>query len=146
YNDYFMKFYEAAKYYYTGGVHEPGGGLAFGMNASWWGSLSDTEKAILTTCAQEEQLLSHSEAWAKNGEYMTKLVNDHGVQVRAFNDDIWDAFGDASAEVFEEVRDHSPLAAKIDDGFQAKLREIGGTLAKFEGTFLNQRNRVLGLS
>ena len=29
YNDYFMKFYEAAKYYYTGGFHEPGGGLAF---------------------------------------------------------------------------------------------------------------------
>ena len=27
YNDYFMKFYEAAKYYYTGGMHEPGGVL-----------------------------------------------------------------------------------------------------------------------
>ncbi|MGB0505864.1 MAG: TRAP transporter substrate-binding protein, partial [Pikeienuella sp.] len=36
YNDYFMKFYEAAKYYYTAGMHEPGGGLAFGMNKSWW--------------------------------------------------------------------------------------------------------------
>jgi TRAP-type mannitol/chloroaromatic compound transport system substrate-binding protein len=146
FNDYFMKFYEAAKYYYTGGVHEPGGGLAFGMNASWWGSLTDTEKAIITSCCQEEQLLSHSEAWAKNGEYMTKLVNEHGVQVRAFSDDVWDAFGTASAEVFEEVRAHSPLAAKINDQFQEKLREIGGTLAKFEGTFLSQRNRVLGLS
>ena len=41
YNDYFMKFYEAAKYYYTGGMHEPGGGLALGLNASWWGSLTD---------------------------------------------------------------------------------------------------------
>ncbi|MFT5160097.1 MAG: hypothetical protein ACI9ZD_001707, partial [Paracoccaceae bacterium] len=28
---------------------------------------------------------------------------------------------------------------------QASLREIGGTIAKFEGTFVNQRNRVLGL-
>ena len=37
YNDYFMKFYEAAKFYYTAGMHEPGGGLALGMNASWWG-------------------------------------------------------------------------------------------------------------
>ena len=146
YNDYFMKFYEAAKYYYTGGVHEPGGGLAFGMNKAWWESLSDTEQAILKACCDQEQMLSHSEAWAKNGEYMTKLVNEHGVQVRAFNDDIWDAFGDAAAEVFADVRAHSALATKIDDGFQASLREIGGTLAKFEGTFLSQRNRVLGLS
>jgi TRAP-type mannitol/chloroaromatic compound transport system substrate-binding protein len=146
YNDYFMKFYEAAKYYYTGGMHEPGGGLALGMNKAWWDSLSSTEQAIITTCAQEEQLLSHSEAWAKNGEYMAKLINDHGVQVRAFNDDIWDAFGEAAAEVFEEVRAHSALATKIDDGFQEQLRSIGGTLAKFEGTFLNQRNRVLGLT
>ena len=49
------------------------------------------------------------------------------------------------AEVFEEVRDHSALAKKIDDAFQKALREIGGTMAKFEGTFVNQRNRVLGL-
>ena len=27
YNDYFMKFYEAAKYYYYPGWHEPGGGV-----------------------------------------------------------------------------------------------------------------------
>ena len=34
---------------------------------------------------------------------------------------------EASAEVFEEVRDHSALAKKIDDAFQKALREIGGT-------------------
>ena len=27
YNDYFMKFYEAAKYYYFPGMHEPGSQL-----------------------------------------------------------------------------------------------------------------------
>ena len=57
-----------------------------------------------------------------------------------------DAFGDAAAEVFAETRDHSPLATEVDDSFQANLREIGGTMAKFEGTFVNQRNRVLGLT
>ena len=76
---------------------------------------------------------------------MKKLVDEQGVQVRAFNDEVWDSFGDASAELFEEIRDHSPLAKKIDDAFQKALREIGGTIAQFEGTFVNQRNRVLGL-
>ncbi len=145
YNDYFMKFYEAAKYYYTGGMHEPGGGLAFGMNQDWYNDLSDFERAVIEAACNEEHAAAHEENIAKNGEYLNKLVNDHGVQVRAFNDDIWDAFGDAAAEVFEETRAHSPLAAKIDDSFQASLRETGGMMAKFEGTFVNQRNRVLGL-
>ena len=146
YNDYFMKFYEAAKYYYTGGMHEPGGGLSFGMNAGFWGSLTDWEKAVIEAACYEEHGAAFEENMAKNGEYMTKLINDHGVQVRAFNDDVWDAMGDASAEVFAETRDHSALATEVDDSFQANLREIGGTMAKFEGTFVNQRNRVLGLA
>jgi len=65
--------------------------------------------------------------------------------VRAFSDEIWDAFGEASQEVFEETRAHSPLAAKIDDHFQKALREIGGSINSLEGTFLRQRNRVLGI-
>ena len=145
YNDYFMKFYEAAKYYYTAGMHEPGGGLAFGMNKSWWESLSDWEKAVIEAACYEEHAAAYEENMANNGEYMAKLVNEHGVQVRNFNDDIWDAFGEAAAEVFEETRAHSELAAKIDDSFQKNLREIGGTMALFETTFVNQRNRVLGL-
>ena len=146
YNDYFMKFYEAAKYYYTGGMHEPGGGLALGMNASWWGSLSNWEKAVIEAAAAEEHEKSHSEAMAKNGEYLAKLVNEQGVQVRSFNDDVWDAFAGAAEEVFAEVRHHSELAARVDDNFQGKLREIGGSIAKFEGQFLAARNRIYGLS
>ncbi len=145
YNDYFMKFYEAAQYYYTGGMHEPGGGLAFGMSREFYDGLTDHEKALIEAACMEEHAKSHDEAIAKNGEYLQRLVNDHGVEVRAFNDDIWDAFGDGAAEVFEDVRDHSDLAARIDDSFQATLREYGAFMAAFEGTFINQRNRVLGL-
>jgi TRAP-type mannitol/chloroaromatic compound transport system substrate-binding protein len=145
YNDYFMKFYEAAKYYYTGGMHEPGGGITLGLNASWWGSLSDTERAIITAAAHEEHAAAHDEAMAKNGEYLQKLIDEQGVQVRAFNEDVWDGFAEAAEEVFEETRDHSAMAAKIDDNFQAKLREIGGSIASFEGQFVTQRNRILGL-
>ena len=145
FNDYFMKFYEAAKFYYSGGMHEPGGGLAFGMNASWWGGLSDWERSLITAACYEEHAAQPEEASALNGEYLARLVNDHGVQVRAFNEDVWDAFGDAAEEVFEETRDHSSLAAEINDDFQAALREIGSWRAAAEVEFSNQRNRILGL-
>ncbi len=145
YNDYFMKFYEAAKYYYTGGMHEPGGGLAFGMNLEWYNNLTKWEKAVIEAACNEEHAAQFEEAMALNGQYMAKLVNEHGVQVRSFNDDVWDAFGEAAKEVFAETRDHSELATEVDDAFQKALRDIGGTMAKFEGTFVNQRNRVLEL-
>ncbi|MEM7294240.1 MAG: TRAP transporter substrate-binding protein [Pseudomonadota bacterium] len=146
YNDYFMKFYEAAKYYYTGGMHEPGGGLAFGMNQEWYGKLTDWEKAVIEAACMEEHAAQFEEAMARNGEFLNKLIDDHGVQSRAFNDEVWDAMGEAAEEVFEETRDHSALATEVDDAFQAALREIGGSMAAFEVTFVNQRNRVLGLT
>ena len=49
-------------------------------------------------------------------------------------------------EVFEETRDHSELAARINDEYQSKLKEIAGWRAGAEVEFSNQRNRVLGLT
>jgi TRAP-type mannitol/chloroaromatic compound transport system substrate-binding protein len=83
---------------------------------------------------------------ANNGTYLSKLVNDHGTKLRSFNDDVWDAFGSASAEVFDETRQHSDLAARINDSYMTALRDIGGFRAIAEIEFSSQRNRVLGLT
>jgi TRAP-type mannitol/chloroaromatic compound transport system substrate-binding protein len=145
YNDYFMKFYEAARYYYFPGFHEPGGGLSFGMNASWWGSLSKWEQTIITAACMEEHAAQYEEAQANNGAYLARLINDHGVELRQFSDDTYDSFGEASAEMYEEVRDHSALAKKINDHYHSTLRELGGWQKIAEVAFSMQRNRVLGI-
>jgi TRAP-type mannitol/chloroaromatic compound transport system substrate-binding protein len=145
YNDYFMKFFEAAKYYYYPGFHEPGGGVAISFNASWWSSLSKYEQAVITAACMEEHAAQYEEATAKNGEYLAKLVNEHGVKLREFSDDVYDSLGEASVEVYEETRQHSPLAAKITDAFMLTLREVGGWQKISEIAYSNQRNRVLGI-
>lgn len=145
YNDYFMKFYEAAKYYYTGGMHEPGAQLSLTMNKSWWSSLSDNERAIITAAALEENSNTFFETMANNAAYLKKLEEEHGVEVRSFNEDTWDAMGEAAEEVFAEVASHDALAAEVNDSFQAKMREIGRGVNLFEGQFVTQRNRILGL-
>ncbi len=145
YNDYFMKFYEAAKYYYTGGMHEPGSQLSLTMNKSWWSSLTPTEQAIVTAAAHEENGNQYFETMALNGEYLAKLVNEHGVEVRSFNEDVWDAMGEAAEEVFAEIASYDALAEEVNNAVQDKMREIGEGLALFEGQFVNQRNRILGL-
>jgi len=126
-------------------MHEPNANLAFGMNADWWGGLSDWEQAVIEAACKEENNNQFAETQAKNGEYLTKLVEEHGVQVAKFSDDIWDAFGEAAGQVYEETRAKSALAAEVDDAFQAALREIGHSMALMQGEFTSQRNRVLGL-
>ncbi|MBX2880814.1 MAG: TRAP transporter substrate-binding protein [Granulosicoccus sp.] len=145
YNDYFMKFFEAAKYYYSPGMHEPGGGLAFGMNKEWWEQRSNLEKIIIEAACMEEHAAQPEEALANNGEYLVRMVEEHGVELREFNDDVYDSFGEAAEAVFEETRDHSELAKKIDDSFQKNLREMGSYIKLAEIGFSNQRNRVLGI-
>ena len=143
YNDYFMKFYEAAKYYYWPGMHEPGAQIAFGMNRAFWDGLTKTEQALIQAACNEENARTMAETNAFNGEYLNRLINDHGVQLREFNDDVYDAFGEASAEVIEEARDHSELSKKIYDDVLAKRAELGAWTALSDTAYVQKRNNVL---
>jgi TRAP-type mannitol/chloroaromatic compound transport system substrate-binding protein len=140
-----MKFYEAAKYYYFPGYHEPGSTLACGMNKSWWEGLSDTDQAIIKAAAAHENEMMMAEYNARNGAALTKLVNEQGVKLRSFNDDIYDSFGEASDEVFDEVRQHSDLADRVHRSFAAARESVGGWAKISDQAYVAQRNRVLGL-
>ncbi|MBL7000148.1 MAG: TRAP transporter substrate-binding protein, partial [Gammaproteobacteria bacterium] len=144
-NDSFMKFYEAAKYYYYPGMHEPGTSISLGINKKFWDGLSNTDQLIIRAAAEYENSLLMSEFNAKNGAYLAKLVNEQGVKLRMFSDDTYDSFGEAAEEVFAEVRSHSVLAKKIHDSFLHARQEIGGWAKISDVEYMRQRNRVLGL-
>ena len=145
FNDYFMKFYEAAKYYYWPGMHEPGSQLCMGMNASWWGTLSKTDQAIIEACCNEENALQMAETNAENGKYLARLERDHGVELKEVNDDVYEAFGEAAQEVIEEARERSDLAKRIFDSHLAARQEIGGWRAISDIAYSIKRNRVVGI-
>ncbi len=142
-NDSFMKFYEAAKYYYYPGFHEPGSALSLGMNKKFWDGLSKSDQLTIEAAAAMENDVMMAEYNAKNGASLAKLIKEQGVQLRRFNDDIYDAFGDATAEVFEEVRAHSELARKIDDSFVRSRQDVGSWAKIADQEYMAQRNRVL---
>ncbi len=144
-NDFFMKFYEAAKFYYYPGMHEAGSTLSFGMNAKFWADLPATDKEIIKAACGEEHVISMSEYNANNGTFLAKLIKEHGVQLREFSDDIYDSFGEAANAVFEETKSHSDLAARVHDSFAAARADVGGWMKLSEGAYYQQRNRVLGL-
>ncbi len=145
YNDYFMKFYEAAKYYYFPGMHEPGAQLAMGINKAWWDSLEKVDQAIIEAACNEENSRTMAETNWNNGIYLDKLINENGVQLREFNDDVYAAFAEAAEEVFQESRDHSPLAAKIMDATAAARAAVGPWMIKSDISYSLKRNEALGI-
>ena len=144
-NDQAMKFYEAAKYYYYPGMHEPGAMLSIGMNKKWWDGLSKADQLIIEAASSMENEVMMSEYNAKNGAALAALVNDQGVKLRRFNDDVYDAFGEAAEEVFAGVRQHSELAGRIHQSFADARAEIGAWAKISDQAYVEQRNRVLGL-
>ena len=144
-NDSFMKFYEAAKFYYYPGMHEPAAQLSIGMNKKFWDGLSKSDQLIIKAAAEMENSIMMSEYNAKNGAALAKLIAEQGVKLRSFSDDIYDSFGDAAAEVFEEVQQHSPLAKKIHQSFLKSRNEVGAWAKISDQAYVAQRNRVLGL-
>ncbi|NKB77774.1 MAG: ABC transporter substrate-binding protein [Gammaproteobacteria bacterium] len=144
-NDSFMKFYEAAKYYYYPGMHEPAAMLACGINKDFWEGLSKSDKLIVEAAASMENDVMMAEYNAKNGEALSKLITEQGVQLRRFNDDIYDSFGEAADEVYAEVVEHSDMARRIHESFVQSRANVGAWAKISDQEYVNQRNRVLGL-
>jgi len=140
-----MKFYEAAKFYYYPGMHEPAAQLSLGMNKKFWDGLSKSDQAIIKAAAETENSIMMSEYNAKNGASLASLISDQGVKLKSFSDDIYDSFGEAAAEVFEEVQQHSDLAKKIHASFVSSRDEVGAWAKISDQAYVAQRNRVLGL-
>ena len=86
-----------------------------------------------------------SEYNAKNGAALARLINEQGVVVKEFSDDVYDSFGEASDEVYAEVVEHSDLAKRIHESMVKSRADVGGWLNLGDAAFSRQRNRVLGL-
>ncbi|WP_380052629.1 TRAP transporter substrate-binding protein [Falsihalocynthiibacter sp. SS001] len=135
-------FQEVAKVYYTAGFHEPGSGLAAGMNLDVYNSLSPAHQSIIAHAAQATTHYNLSEALSNNGAALARL-RSQGVKTLQFSDDVWDSFGAASKEVMDENMD-DPLFAKVRESFEASLASTSAWIQQSDGYYVNQRNRVLG--
>ncbi len=135
-------FQEITKIYYTSGFHEPGAGLALATNIDRWNSLSDQHKKMIEVAAGEANLWNLHQYLANNSEALTRLQAG-GVKTLEFPDSVWDAFGQASAEVMEENMG-DPLFKKVYDSMQDAMKKSAAWDALSSGAYARQRTRVLG--
>ena len=135
-------FQEITKNYYTAGMHEPGAALSLVTNREVFNSLSASHQAIIEQTAKA----AHSDNLAlflnNNGAALGRLQSA-GVNVLEFPDNVWDAFGEGAKTVMGENMSDD-LFAKINNSYNASMRDSASWIQKSSGAYVAQRTRVMG--
>lgn len=136
-------FFEITKIYYTSGFHEPGPGLSLAVNREVFNDMTSSEQKIIECAAGEANVWNLSQFLSNNGAALQRLIAA-GVQTFAFPDSVWNAFGEASQQVYDENMD-DPLFARIFESYRDSLIKSAGWLALSSNAYAQQRNRVMGI-
>lgn len=118
-NDLAFGFYKIAKYYYYPGFHEPGAQIAAGINLDVWHSLSKAHQSIIEQACAAENDYGSAEYFAKDTDALNTLINQHGVKLRRFSDEILTEMGRLSGIVAREAAEENELTGRIYQSFRA---------------------------
>ena len=107
--------------------------------------MSKSDQTLIEAAISMENDVMTAEFYAKNSESLEKLVTEQGVQLRRYTDEVYDAFGDAAIEVFEETQAHSELANRVHLSFEKSMKNVSTWVQASDQAYLSQRSRVLGV-
>jgi len=140
YNDLAFGLYKAAKYYYYPGWHEPGTTLEAMINkAAFDGLPADLQQIVLTCCkAVNEQM--YAEFMARNSEALQTLINEHGVELRAFPDAVLARLRELSEQVIAAGAAADPLYARVYESVSAYQKRSAAYLRVAEEAYVRARN------
>jgi TRAP-type mannitol/chloroaromatic compound transport system substrate-binding protein len=121
-----MGFWQAAKYYYYPGWHEPGTYLEYMFNKKAYESLpKDIQNIIDAVCMESEQW-TLAQFNAQNGAALQTLIDKHHVDLVQFPKEVMDGLRKLSEEVVAEEAAKDAMATKVNNAFQ-KFRKVIGT-------------------
>ncbi len=120
-NDLAFGFHTIAKYYYYPGFHEPGTTLGMGINRELWDDLSAQERAAVENAASAENDYMLAEYNVQNARALTTLVEQHGVRLTRFPDEILDAMARISVDVLAETAASDALTGRVFESFSQSM-------------------------
>ena len=119
YNDLAFGLHQAAQYYYWPGWHEPGTALECMVNKQALEALPADLQAVVEYACQAANDDVLSEFTARNSHALKTLVDEHGVQLRRFPDELLAQIGKVSAEVVAEIASQDELSGRVFASFDA---------------------------
>ncbi|MGD8345629.1 MAG: TRAP transporter substrate-binding protein [Lysobacterales bacterium] len=138
-NDLAFGLFRAARHYYYPGWHEPGTALEALINREAYDALPADLQAIVTYACQAANTDMYAEFEARNGEALKTLVEEHGVDVRPFPDDVLAELKRASKEVIEELAAKDETAARVWASLSAYIERVKASTAIGSQYFVNRR-------
>ncbi|MGQ4877876.1 TRAP transporter substrate-binding protein [Billgrantia sp. LNSP4103-1] len=142
YNDLAFGLHQVADFYYTSAWNEPSAVLEGTVNLDAWNELPDDLKAVVTEAARASNLAMISEFAYRNGQALETLVEEHGVQLRRFPQDVMEALFEASQEVIREQVESDPDSAKVYESYQTFQRLVRPATDTGEFDYLKTRENV----
>ncbi|MEM6382153.1 MAG: TRAP transporter substrate-binding protein [Pseudomonadota bacterium] len=138
-NDRAFGFQRILKNYYYPGFHEPGSGLATGVNLDVWNSLTPSEQAMMTAAGLAENNDMYSEFMANNGSSLTALIEEDEVVLKKFPADVWAEFARLSEEVVQEAPEDD-IGRRILESYMTARKNIGGWSEIAEQAYSGERS------
>ena len=140
-----LGYYQVAKNYYWPGVGEPSSAEECGVNQDKFNELPEDLKQVVQLACESLYNPVWTEYTTKHALALKKLVEEHGVQVRMFPEDVITAMGKAAAEVIDDLRqDEDELVRRITESFVAYRDSVGGYMSFADNGQMNARAGVLG--
>jgi TRAP-type mannitol/chloroaromatic compound transport system substrate-binding protein len=127
-----LGFYQAAKYYYYPGWHEPGTYLEYFFNKQKYDALPADLKHIIDAACVETEHWVLSQFDARNGAALQELITKHKVQLIQFPPEVLQSLQKMATEVVEEEAAKSPMAKKVSEAFKNFQKVVGtwGTISE----------------
>jgi TRAP-type mannitol/chloroaromatic compound transport system substrate-binding protein len=118
-NDLAFGLYRTAKFYYVPAFHEIGPALELMVNAQAYEALDDDLKEIVKRAAMASATESFADFTYHNADSFRPLLDEEGVELRTWPDDIVRALAEQSEVVLAELAQASELGRETYDSFVA---------------------------
>ena len=139
YNDLAFGLHTIADYYYYPGWQEPGPVMETLINQEAWESLPPDLQAIVRSASRAMNADMLAEYTARSSRALQTLVEEHGVEVRRFPDDVLQRLREISDRVVNEMGTRSPMAERIHASYTEYRDRVRDWSALSERAYLNVR-------
>jgi TRAP-type mannitol/chloroaromatic compound transport system substrate-binding protein len=146
YNDLALGFYQIAKNYYFPSFIEPGLATELVVSKSKYQELPEDLQAIIRDVCQAEYDQVASDFYANDPRALATLINEHGVNVRQFPEEILEAGANAAKEILEELRNSGDaLTQETTESYVSALNVVRTRTEGTDMPFLIAREKYFSI-
>ncbi len=146
YNDLALGFHQVAKNYYFPSFVEPGLATEFVVDQAKFDALPNDLKELVTYVCQAEYDQVASDFYANDPRALQTLVNEHGVTVQTFPDDILEAGAVAARDIITELRDSDDaLTKKVTESYIEAFNILRTRTESTDSAFVSARQRFFSI-